>query len=190
VNKTPPPLRLGFPPAWESDATTILHHAEQTYGTRFPSGELTRRVLQKLDRFRGSKRSINNREHFGALLRRMILQALLDYGRQQSRHHEHFVYDYAFDFATPETGLPENVKGMWEEVLGEDSPLDKGEKLLLRTALEDPNTFITKRGPLNQSALAGHFGIGQTSVRKRWTKIVRKIAAWRTGQTPELEVSL
>jgi DNA-directed RNA polymerase specialized sigma24 family protein len=188
--QTTPQLKLGFPPAWESEAVTILNQTDDTCGFRLPPNELRRRVLHKLRRLGETKSHINGLDHFRAIVRTMIRQALVDFSRQRSREYKDVVYDFNFDLETIQTGLPNPVADAWADLLSDESPLDESEKALLQLALDDPSRFIKRNGKLHQRALASKFGVHQTTMRNRWLRIVEKVAEWRNRSTPEIEVSL
>ena len=177
--KSNPPLTLGLPATLEGEALEILARYEKQFAYRLPETELRSRCLQKLNRA-----TVTSPAHLGALLNTIVHQALIDYGKEQSRHYERFVYDYAFDWPLEESGLPPQVQERLDELLDVDSPLDAEEKNLLRLMLEDPVNFMHSDGRPEQSALARHLSVAHTTIGRRWTQIVEKVAAWQADPPP------
>jgi len=167
-------------PNWESETSRILHFYENEVGHRLPRGELTSRVFHRL-----SRATIRDLEHLERLLPRTVRQALIDYGREQSRDHELFVYDYAFDFPAPHS-VPAIIEERKELLLGAASPLDAFEKSMIHVALEDPVRFIRPDGQPAQRAIGRYFGIDHVTVRNRWVKIMTKVAAIEAA--PDLSI--
>ena len=162
-------------PTWTSKTLMFLGRYERTYAHRLPGTELRSRALRKLARAKASSTA-----HLAVLVHRVVKQVLIDYGKEVSRHYEHFEYDFTVDFPEPEKGLPPFLQDRLEDLLADDSPLDPSEKHLFRTALEDPVAFVGPNGP-NHSALARHLGVNQSTISRRWEKMLEKVATWRSA---------
>jgi hypothetical protein len=179
--KTTIPASSGSFKNWESETYRLLSGYEREVGVRLPRGELTSRVFQRL-----SRATITDIHHLQRLIPRVVRQALVDYGREQSRDSERFVYDYAFDFPTPPNGSPDVIEDHKELLLGDNSPLDDFERAMIQVALEDPARFIRHDGQPAQSALARYFRVDQVTIRNRWIKIMEK--AMTLQSTPDLSI--
>jgi hypothetical protein len=88
-------------PTWTSKTLMFLGRYERTYAHRLPGTELRSRALRKLARAKASSTA-----HLAVLVHRVVKQVLIDYGKEVSRHYEHFEYDFTVDFPEPEKGLP------------------------------------------------------------------------------------
>lgn len=173
--KSDPSLTLGLPETLEGEALEILARYERQFAYRMPIGELRSRSLQKLNRAK-----VASPAHLGPLLNTIVHQVLIDYGREQSRHYERHVYDFAFDWPLEEAGLSPRVQERLDELLDIESPLDADEKALLQLMLEDPVAFMRGDGSPEQSALARQLKVAHTTVGRRWAQIVEKVAAWQS----------
>lgn len=169
--------KSGFPTRWESEALTILNRYEKRFADRLPDRELRSRALQKLNRAK-----ITDRTHLAVLISKIVHQVLINYGKEQSRHYRLHVYDYAFDWPSPDQGLAALLQDRLDDLLGPDSPLSGSDKALLQIALDDPVSFIRPDGHVNQSAMGEHLGVNQRTIGRRWQKMLEKIEAWRQGQ--------
>ncbi|HEY0256096.1 MAG TPA: hypothetical protein VGC39_01540 [Candidatus Methylacidiphilales bacterium] len=183
MNKLSPPSLLGSLAAWENEALSVLANWEIVYERQIPRLELRSEVLRRLHRHARAGTPVNDGNHLVALVLRIVQQVLLNHGRDEQHHYQKHLYVEQFDFPVEETDLVAQLEERWDELLGSFSPLSPDEKLLLKAALEDPAAFIVKRG-INQSALAEHMGVHQSTISRRWQQILEKARAWQ--QTPDL----
>ena len=174
-------ITLGLPLGWEGKALKILLRYERTFAARLPDGELRSRAFEKL-----VKATVTCHAHLEALLHTIVHNVLVDYGKEQSRHYRHYVYDYAFDWPQESNELSAGILDQLEDILDPQGPLDEAERALLTSMLEDPVKFMREDGGPHQTELGALFGESHSTVGRRWGRLVEKMRSRQV--TPDLDI--
>jgi DNA-directed RNA polymerase specialized sigma24 family protein len=176
------PSQLGFPTTWESRLFAVLSDYESLHRNSIPPEELRFQVLDRLHRF-CSLVAVRDEEHLLAIMQAAIHQVIVNHLRNERRRHDRDLIAATLYGGSETAELTDWVVDCWEQILGPDSPLTAQEQEILRTALNEPKSYLGRDG-INQTALAGRLGVHQTTVRSRWLRIREKLVAWRAENHP------
>jgi hypothetical protein len=160
----------------------LILRCEKEMQSSLPRGEILSRGWLRFQRIRPK-----NSEHALRLVRRICHHVMAEYYREQERAQRLYVFGLEIDFPSLDAGLGQSIEERFDLLLGNESPLNSADKVMLRVILSDPANFITSNGHPQLSALARHFHFNPTSTRTRWQTILRKVAAWQPSspQPPE-----
>jgi hypothetical protein len=157
---------------WANEAAELLRESERRLRHSLPRGEIISRGLQKL-----SRQQVIDMDHLRRLVPFVAKQVIFDWNRERQREEARWAPDDVDGLVIENPAVPDWIRDRLDLLLGPDSPLDEGERYLLRAVLESPEQFMNPKGHPRQSALGPRLGVDQKTIFNWWAQIRRKAAA-------------